>query len=219
MSVTSVVKLGIVSSSDRMIVAIEAPSDSGKSTLVSALMTHFGEEDSALLPCYVDVAGGDGHVPAQRAQTAFEQRESLQAFLGLEAQRLQVADEAMARARVLLLDRSVYSLLAHAYAEEQTGGPAAFRDCCQLVREFEPVLWPDLVLFLDVSEENRRARTAPGDEGKWFADAPFNRAFSEYFLDDVAKLGNELAILDADVSREDVLRQAVARIGITMATE
>jgi thymidylate kinase len=189
-------------------IAIEAPSDSGKSTLAKGLERRLANRGATLLSCYVEVAGGDANVPAARAETAEEQRAQLRGFLEIEAARAR-QEHAVGR-RIVILDRSVHSLLAHAYAEERSGGPAAFDSCRSIVLQAADVIWPDLVLLLDVSEENRRARMKPGDEGKWFTDPDFNRMFSEYFTADRGVPMKRVVTVDGNGSREDLVEEALA---------
>lgn len=201
-----------MSSRPCFVVSVDAPSDSGKSTLVGGLLNTLSGLRVVGLPCYVDAAGGDAYVPPDRALSAEQQLAQFRFFLDLERRRRSRLRIEGDEVEVLLLDRSIHSLLAHSLAEQLLGGPPTFDACVALAKGDPHVLWPDLVFFLDVSDAKRAERVEPGDQPKWFADASFNRALCHYFAEDVGELGDRLVVLDGDPAASVVLADAEARL-------
>jgi len=108
------------------IVALDGPSDIGKSTLAQGLHESLGAE-ALVLPCYADLAGREQ--PPARGGDAEEQLRGLEFYLTLDRRRRATAADAPS-GTIVIADRSLLGLLAHPYAVERTGGPAARLDTC-----------------------------------------------------------------------------------------
>jgi thymidylate kinase len=200
-----------------LVIAIEGPSDSGKSTLARRLHAHFVPLGCSLMPCYVEFAGGDDCVPLGRAESPAQQLASLRTYLELDRRRAGTA-RACEPATLLLLDRSPHTLLAHVLGEEATGGPPGFVACRELVRASDGLLWPDVVFYLDLDDARRAVRMDPAERTAWWTSAAFNRGFARYFLDDVGGLGpQKLELVDANPSADELFADVRARIDARLA--
>jgi thymidylate kinase len=147
------------------IVALDGPSDTGKSTLARALRETL-ETEVRVLPCYAELAGPEQ--PPARGKDAEEQLRGLQFYLALDHERRAMAAGVDPRA-IVIADRSKFGLLAHTYAIEHTGGPAAYERGRLLMQErAHELLTPDLVLYLALDDAGRHARSEAADSDAWF---------------------------------------------------
>lgn len=196
---------------DTFTVALEGPSDTGKSALAAGLNLAWTHGPRIVLPCYAELLPA-GQVPPERARDDAGQLDALGTFLALDrCRRGQVARAP--RGTLVIADRCWLSLLAHTFAIEQTGGPAAYSAARKLVLSATDLLQPDLVLLLEASDERRRARTAAGDEGRWFTDPAFNAHFAEFFARELpARLRSLVEQLDADGKPRDVRDAALVSV-------
>src|ERR1700686_896998 len=152
---------------DPFIVALEGPSDSGKSTLAIGLRDVL-EAPVLLLPCYADLVTDREVLPPPRASDIDAQIQGLDFFLDLDHDRRDEASQAGSGA-VVVADRCWLGLLAHAYAVERTGGPAAYDAARRRVQErANKLLQPQLVLFLAVGSDRRHPRVEHRDKDQWF---------------------------------------------------
>jgi thymidylate kinase len=192
-------------------VAVEGPSDSGKSTLLEGLAERFAAADPILFPCYVEEAGGDSRVPGY-ATTADEQVHAIDFYLELEARRHRRLAETDRAVDLVLLDRSVITLLAHSYAVERLHGVATYDKCREKVTTAAEVIIPELVLYLDADVEERRKRADRGDLDKWFTNKRFNEEIREFFLKRFPACGAApaLYVLNANQPAPAVLDDAAA---------
>jgi thymidylate kinase len=132
------------------------------------------------LPCYADLPGANA-LPPPQAEEIDAQLRYLDFYLDLDRERRESASEASADA-VVIADRSWLSLLAHVYAVEQEGGPAAYTAARRRVAQrAEELLQPDLVLFLALRSERRRRRIDPLEEGQWFTSETLNEHINAFF--------------------------------------
>jgi thymidylate kinase len=160
------------------VVALDGPSDTGKSTLARALCETLGTQ-VRVLPCYADLAGPGQ--PRARGKDTEEQLRGLEFYLALDRERRAMAADADPRTTVIA-DRSRLGLLAHTYAIEQTGGPAAYQQARVLIQEqADELLTPDLVLYLALDADSRRARGEAADSEAWFTSEALNEQIDRFF--------------------------------------
>lgn len=196
-----------------LIVAMEGPSDSGKSTLLEGLTRHFAAVDPMFFPCYVDEAGGEDNVP-QFATNVAEQMHAIDFYLELEANRHRRLAADGEAAELVLLDRSACTLLAHSYAVERLHGVKVYDRCKEKVTTGAEVIIPRIALYLDADVEEREKRAEPQDRDKWFTDDRFNNEIRAFFLKRFPACGAapELHVLNASQPVESVLTDAAAII-------
>jgi thymidylate kinase len=197
----------------RMILALEGPSNCGKSTLAEGLRAQLGEP-VLILPCYADALPDGQSMPGPRARDATEQLERLEFFLEMDRHRREQATAAP-EARVVIADRSWIGLLGHVYAVERTGGPAAFQAARgHLEASVGSLLQPDLVLRLVVDPGERRSRAEEAEENEWFTSDSFNDELEGFWSEIAPSLVNAGPVqpLDANQSASVVLACALEQI-------
>ena len=184
------------------IICLEGPSYGGKTTAIGHLRTTPELADRAVfLGCYVRHLRRTHPIPPARTYSASEQFAAFETFMTAETDR--VAQAAENSGRLVILDRSVDTLMAHAYAMDQLYG---FRVHAQVRRRLEelPHLRPDHTIYLDVSAETlrRRRRTEAGSlaESEYFLhDAAFLAQARAYFLDKPQPpITRQITVLPAD---------------------
>ena len=193
------------------VVALEGPSDSGKSTLAQAIASIDTWQPAILLPCYVE--GVDpATLPPAVATTQQQQLDGLAFFAALDRRRRDTIANHTPAARFVIADRSWLSLLAHVYAAERSGGPAAYSEARRLVTRDENLLQPDLVLVLHARDDVRRTRMSVQDRAAWFTNAAFNAHLDRFFAEEATGLVRCLLPLDANVSPPEMAAAAVSAI-------
>lgn len=160
----------------RVIVALEGLVHAGKSTLLQSIGDNFGA-----IRCveeYVEFAterfpGFPRSIEDARAGHAF--------FLNLEQKRKQKIQE---EDRVVILDRSIFSILAYHFAVEKMsgGGIPCFREGVATVQS-ESWLFPQVCLYLDVDDEEMilRHRNETGFYQSIFLDHEFNALLRKFY--------------------------------------
>lgn len=185
------------------VVAIEGPSDSGKTTLISGISRVLGG-CVVSLPCFAEAFHGEQ--PPAVAVDVHSQLAALEAFIEVDKRRRAAVTDAYS---VALADRCWLSLLAHVYAVERGGGPPAYAQARARLLDDPEILRPDLVIALRGTVESREGRMDPQDAGKWFTDPVFNEAFDQFLSDEAPSLCLRYRALDATGSSEDVLAAAL----------
>jgi len=162
------------------IVTIEGPCCAGKTTLGRTLVTVFDGFTVVRVPCYADHVGGGRFLPRPVPASVSEDAQALVALLAVEAERT-----AYAHAQpydLALVDRSVYTLLAHRYALERRTGLGLSEPARQLLARSDLPLWPDLVLYLDLPQEAIEDRNqGKFEDGNIFIDPDYNAGFRAFF--------------------------------------
>ena len=170
------------------VIAIEGISGAGKSTLTLALHPLLARLQARLSPEYVELAGGVCNVPAPPASDANSRVEVIRFFLNIERERFNAHLRNPEERRPLILDRSVYTLLAHSYAEENLFDYSCLDSSWAFIKSFPDICWPQLVLFIDTPQnevQRRRSMTLPQS---LFTDPSFNFYFREFFESRLQKL-------------------------------
>lgn len=195
---------------EAVVVALEGPSDSGKSTLAGHLAEVPHWQPSLVLPCYADLVAAD-LLPPDVASSTEQQLQGLAFFVELDRRRHEGADRSP-QPRLVVADRSWLSLLAHTYAVEQSGGPAAYHEARAWLTQDESLLRPDLIIGLRADRACREARMLSEDRGSWFTSAAFNSHVGQFFDVEAPQLVPGLVMIDATGSEEEVLSAAMDAI-------
>jgi len=163
------------------IIALEGPSGAGKTTAIQHLRRTPVIVDTALFfGCYVRHIRSTHAIPPPRTFSAAEQFAAFETFMSAEADR--AADAAHNPGRLIILDRSVDTLMAHAYAMDRLYNFGVHEQVRRRLEDL-PHLRPDHTIYLDVGAQTLRRRRASAGE----------RAESEYFLHDPAFLAHARA--------------------------
>lgn len=161
-----------------MIIGLEGVSCVGKTSLAAALAARL---DAAVVPCYYHAAPDPSRLPPPDSSTADNQLAALTVLLRVEGLRRSAALTAAGRGQVVILDRTVDTLLAHAHAVGRLHGYDCDARATALVRQ-HPIVVPDLTLLLAASD-HERARRAARRVGmpRLFYAPTFARYFTEHF--------------------------------------
>ncbi|MBA2949579.1 hypothetical protein [Streptomyces himalayensis] len=190
------------------IIALEGPSYAGKTTVLQTLRAIPALSKAVFFDCYVKSILHPESIPEARTGSTAEQLTAFAVFMGIEAQRVTAVTRRPA-APVILLDRSVDTLMAHARALDELAGytayPAALRHLQQL-----PHLRPDLTIYLDASPESLHLRRKHAGhtttEPHYFLhDDDFLSLARSYFLNGKQPvITRRLEVVSADQPPEDV---------------
>ncbi len=140
-----------------------------------------------------------------------EEEESIGIFLRLEAERTRI--QRASAVDLILIDRSVHTLLAHCHALEQLTGERYSALAERILRRSTIPLWPDLVIYLDLPEGAVHLR----NHGKFsadsiFIDPAFNAGIRSYF-GGLARAGAPKVIwIDSTLGAETVRQLVGAEI-------
>ncbi|MFI6696293.1 dTMP kinase [Streptomyces sp. NPDC050433] len=197
------------------VIAVEGPSYAGKSTAIRHLRRHGYEGRAYIADCYVKQIGSRDAVPPARTASATEQVAAFETFMAVEETRVRTA---LAAAKpFVILDRSVDTLLAHAYALDALFGYAVqhrLRDRLQVL----PHLSPDHTVYLDVPAEvlglRRKTSGHTAAEPDYFLHEPtFLTHTRDYFLTHAQPpVSREVTVVPADTSPEAIAHAVEALV-------
>lgn len=166
------------------ILCLEGPSYGGKTTATRHL--HDSPElakAAVFFGCYVRHIRDAHTIPSPRTGSAAEQFAAFETFMSAEADRVKEAEKNPDH--LLILDRSVDTLMAHAYAMDQLYGFGVHPQVRRRLEEL-PHLRPDHTIYLDVSASTlrrRRAESGHGAKPYFLHDTAFLAQVRAYFLD------------------------------------
>lgn len=168
-----------------MIIGIEGVSCTGKTTLATALAKRI--DRSLVIPCYFHSVSDPTKLPPPVAENEHAQLAGLRAFLNVEEARRDQALAGCADGRIVILDRTVDTLLAHTQAVGRLQGFDVDETARQIMHQ-RRVAVPDVTLLLTARFEVLRAR-AVRRRGmpEIFYDARFTTTFMEHFLDPISR--------------------------------
>ncbi len=210
------------------VVAVEGCSHAGKSTLVENLTQRLGN-DIIALPDYVSFAGGDTKVPRAPAETVEEEIEALKFFLNLDNRRWSEIIKSPNEKRIILVDRSFHTLLAHRYAIEKLTDLYAFDLSCKEVKLRPDLLTPDVIFYIDTPQNvlNERYKTRVSDvpvSGHTqnynyaqkmkliFNKGAYNKHFRSYFIPQLLFANTPVKVLDGRLSLNQMIENALVQI-------
>ncbi|MFE7038946.1 dTMP kinase [Streptomyces atratus] len=189
------------------IIAVEGPSYAGKSTAIGHLRARGIEAKAFVSDCYVKHFVCRDRIPPARTGSAVEQLAAFVTFMGIENDRL---SKALASAKsVVILDRSVDTLLAHAHALDALFGYAVHHQLRDRLREL-PFLRPDHTLYLDVPAEvlilRRKAAGHAAAESDYFLHEPaFLDHARDYFVSGAQQpVSREVTVIPADADLPEI---------------
>lgn len=191
------------------ILALEGPSFAGKTTAIRELRAERSSIQAGLcLECYVQGIPKTRDIPPPLTRSTEEQLQAFHAFMKIERERVSLASRRPAT--LVVLDRSVDTLAAHAYALDHLFGFAAHAEICEQLRAL-PHLRPDHTVYLDVPSDVLRSRRAASGssigEEYFLHDFAFLRFTREYFTQrrDL-HVARKITVVEGDVPVEKVVR-------------
>ena len=192
------------------IIALEGPSFAGKTTAIAALAKDTSMGRIAVFDCYVREIAEPRDVPPARTTSRAEQVAAFRTFMAVEERRVLRAAQLAAEQDppdLVILDRSVDTLLAHAHALDTLYGFGALPAVAALLPRL-PHLVPERTIYLDVGAATLCARRAgAGDRsGEFFLhDVGFLAAWRGHFFGQAgATLTPQVAAVSADASAAQV---------------
>ncbi|MBD0743977.1 hypothetical protein [Streptomyces sp. CBMA152] len=188
-----------------MILGLEGPSYGGKTSALGQLRWVPAMQGAMIFPCYVKSFTRREDIPTPSTQSADEQVEAFMRFMEIEANRVHGARQ---RGGLIVLDRTVDTLLAHAHAMDELYGFGVLPELRRRVQEL-PHLRPDHTLYLDVAPEllhlRRKAAGHHELEPEYFLHDPaFLSHFRDYFCHAAHRpVAREMAVADGDGDRQE----------------
>ncbi|CAM5541653.1 hypothetical protein [Streptomyces narbonensis] len=198
-----------------LIIALEGPSYAGKSTAIRHLRhTSLGSR-AFVSDCYVKHIAHRDDIPPARTDSSAAQLAAFERFMEIEATR--VAEAAVSGRQLVILDRSVDTLLAHAYALDALFGYGVHHQLRHRLHAL-PFLRPHHTLYLDVPAEalHLRRKTAghTAAESDYFLHEPgFLDHARDYFVHTTRQpVTRELTVLAADAGPDDIAQAVEALV-------
>ncbi len=197
------------------LIAIEGASYSGKSTLARRLQQEFGPR-AIVLPDYVEAAGGSQFVPSAPAHSAAEQMQAFRFFLELDAKRYRRGLVVQPSPELVIMDRSIHTLLAHNFAMMNMMSWPIFEESTRIAQDDPSVIWPHLVLYVDVPQDILGPRyPSVTPEAEWlFTNPTYNRHFRAYFVP-MGELDCTEQTIDGSLPIEHVVQTAIQYVRLT----
>ncbi|MEW2620743.1 AAA family ATPase [Streptomyces sp. NPDC048106] len=198
-----------------LIVALEGPSYAGKSTAIRHLRQTALGSRAFVSDCYVKYIAHRDDIPPARTDSAAAQLAAFERFMEIEATR--VAEAAASGRQFVILDRSVDTLLAHAYALDALFGYGVHHQLRDRLKTLS-FLRPDHTLYLDVPAETLHLRRKTvghtAAESEYFLHEPgFLHHARDYFVHTPRRpVTRELTVLAADAGPDDVAQAVEALV-------
>lgn len=201
---------------DSLVIAVEGTCGAGKTTLISGLYTQLGELGIGIgtAPDYGEMLT-ESELPAAAPETVEEELDAIELFLQVEAERVRQLRPSKER-KVTLLDRSVFTLLAHVAGLDRAlhNEPPWLPQIENIIATDWRSLLPSYIFYLDLPPEHRVSRIAGRIPScSILMDQEFNIGFSSYFsrLSSTSH-SNRLQWMDATRRPSDVLSTALTTI-------
>lgn len=174
-------------------IAIEGVSHSGKTTVIKNLVERFKSNKVVVLPEYVDAVDDLADIPDTPASNKREELEGLRFLLNVDFRRWVRAFDTSCDFHLVIMNRSIHTLLAHRYAIEKLTGLKVFLDSIKMVENYKLAMIPDLIFYIDVSQEKLNGRYGKRQEtiseknphlkpNPIFFNSDYNLHFRQYFL-------------------------------------
>lgn len=194
------------------VLALEGPCLAGKTSLASGITTSLGARCNVItIPCYVELAS-ELTLPPLDAVDAASQHDAVRFFLDIEHTRSRILRLAR-NADLVLIDRSVDTLLAHIYALDNLYDTSALPGARQIVQDASWAIRPDLTLHLETSPEAIRERlSSRPDFPELLVREDFNRHFNRYFGTPDQCVARRVVQLDATLPPQELTSRATRQV-------
>lgn len=167
-----------------MIIGLEGVSCTGKTTLARHLADVL---DATVVDCYFHCAPTPESMPPPESADAEHQLIAVVHLLRIEAIRVERAQAALKNGGIVVLDRTVDTILAHARAVGRRHGFDCDRAARRLV-EGARALVPDLTVLLEADPATLTERASlRTNMPEVFYRPDFTTVFNEHFIDPIAR--------------------------------
>lgn len=215
-------------------VAFEGPSHTGKSTLIQNLTRRLKANTFIVLPEYAHYLEHFEELPKTPGSSVKEELEGLNFMLSLDQRRWSHVLKVGAHEQLILMNRSVHTILAHRLVLNRITGMPLFEKSCEIASYSPNVLWPALVVFIDTPKEvlssrygghqpklSTRASAQPPNP--LFNTDTYNRIFRSYFVPELMCSNNPVIHLDGTTTIDYLVNQALeiikSHMGATVTIE
>ena len=160
---------------------LEGTSFAGKTTLSKELEKH-NPNRYKMIEEYVAYAKGAENFPSYPPKNKEEALRNFEFFLNLERQRHVDIKKHEDKPYVMVMDRSIISLLGFEYAQKYLAGLDVFCEVKDML-EKEPDLAPDFIIYLHANDLNikKRLQESQRKVGDLFVDPNFNQQIRNFF--------------------------------------
>lgn len=201
-----------------MKMSFEGTSFAGKTTSAKELES-YRPERYKLIEEYVVYAGGSKNFPPYPPKDKKEALSNLEFFLNLERKRHEDIERIKSDGSVVVMDRSVVSLLGFRYAQKYLAGIDIFVEARDIIKN-EPYLAPDFIFYLAVSDKGiqKRLQDSQRPVGELFIDKDFNGHIRKFF--DWLQDQKEYPIIRIDTERDpEEVRNEIRAIADNLPTD
>lgn len=202
-----------------MIIALEGPSYAGKTTVIRHLRHAPETREAAFFDCYVESIDHWEDIPRPATASASEQLSAFETFMTIEESRVQ---RLAGRTGLVLLDRSVDTLMAHAHALDEMYNFGLLGQIHERLAGM-PHLRPNHTVYLDVSADKLALRRKKAGhkavESDYFLHDPVFLALArDYFCGSVhASVSAEVTVIPGEGSRIETASAIHALVGLWAA--
>ena len=163
-----------------MLVGIEGTALAGKTTIATHLAMSMPQE-VVIVPEFMYFLFPGGHLPSLLPSTHAEQLRAIRFFANIDAQRMSLAASQAAPDAILLIDRTVETLIAHMHASKKWE-PAFIEECWAVAYSPSESSRLDITIHLEVDPTSVRKRAASeANRPRLFENAEYVEGFNEYF--------------------------------------
>lgn len=162
------------------IIALEGPVCAGKTTLLRM----FANDGYTTVSEYAEYANHGRGFPSFPPKTPKEALDNFRFFLEVEERRFGIIQQKEFRKDdLVIIDRSVFTLLAFEYAAPAYTGFSVFNEAWEIIRNSDKVLTPFKILYLEIDDETIAQRFAQKDSfcAEVFLRPEFNAKIREFF--------------------------------------
>ena len=187
--------------------ALEGLSFAGKTT-VGRELERYNPERYKLIQEYVVYAGSEKNFPDFPPKNKQEALRNLDFFLNLERKRHEDMAAYKGRPYVMVMDRSVISLLGFRFVQKHFSGIDIFAETKEIIKG-EPQLAPDHVIYMQASDAAITARLAESQRrvGDLFIDPEFNSKLRQFFDWLIEHRDYPIVTIDTDKPLDKVKRE------------
>jgi len=171
-----------------------------------------------LIEEYVVYAGGSENFPPYPPKDKQEALKALEFFIGLEKKRHEVIQALEGEPYIMVMDRSIISLMGFRYAQKHLGGIDIFRETKEILKDHLE-LAPDFVIYLKATDEqiNERQFKSQRPVGELFIDPEFNKHLRKFF--DWLQEQKAYPIVTVDTGKPfELIKQEVTTIADGLST-